>query len=126
MSSAEGYDFAVVEAHAAEDGAEVRLLFGAIGESTIRRAGADITVGAAWAPGYGGTLHFLDCGHAGEGPEVGVGYPREIRFDWLKEVASSFEAGVGAMITFGSETHSGAIGAASVGCFVVATSCISY
>ncbi len=51
------------------------LVFGAVGEAAVWGAEGDVAVGAAGAPGDCGTLHFLDGGYAGEGPEVGVGYP---------------------------------------------------
>ena len=77
MSAAEGNDFAVVETHAAEDGTEVGLLFCSVREAPVGRAEGYVAVGAAGAPGDCGALHFLDGGCAGEGPEVGVGYPGE-------------------------------------------------
>ena len=76
VRAGEGDDFAVVEAHAVEDGAQVGLLFGAVGEAAVGRAHGYVPVGAAGAPGDGGALHFLDGADAGEGPEVRVGYPR--------------------------------------------------
>lgn len=54
------------------------MVFGAVGEAAVGGAEGDVAVGAARAPGDGGTLHFLDGGDAGEGPEVGVGYPGEL------------------------------------------------
>ena len=75
VGAGQGDDFAVVEAHAVEDGAEVGLLFGAVGEPAVGRAHGDVPVGAAGAPGDGGALHFLDGADSGEGPEVRVGYP---------------------------------------------------
>ena len=53
----------------------MRLVFGAVGEAAVGRAHGYVAVGAAGAPGDGGALHFLDRADAGEGPEVGVGYP---------------------------------------------------
>ena len=70
-------DFSVVETHAAEDGAQVGLFFGSVWEAAVWGAEGNVAVGAAGAPGDGGALHFLDGGYAGEGPEVGVGYPGE-------------------------------------------------
>ena len=77
VGAGQGDDFAVVEAHAVEDGAEVRLVFGAVREAAVGRAHGDVAVGAAGAPGDDGALHFLDCADASEGPEVRVGYPGE-------------------------------------------------
>ena len=78
MGAAQSNDLAVVEAHAAEDGAKVLLLFGAIGEAAVRGAHADVTVLTAGPPGDGGALHFLNGADAGEGPEVRVGDPWEL------------------------------------------------
>ena len=54
------------------------MFLGPVGEAAVRRAEGDVAVGAARAPGDGGALHFLYGGDAGEGPEVGVGYPGEL------------------------------------------------
>ncbi len=75
VRSGQGDDFAVIEAHAAEDGAEVGLVFGTVGQAAVGCAHGYVAVCAARAPGDGGALHFLDGADAGEGPEVGVGYP---------------------------------------------------
>jgi len=65
-------------------------------------------------------LHLLDGADAGEGPQVGVGDPREGGVDGFKEVARGFEAGVGAVVAFGGEAHGGAVGTAGLGVFIVA------
>ena len=75
VGAGQGDDLAVVETHAVEDGAQVRLLLGTVGEAAVGRAHGDVAVGAAGAPGDGGALHLLDGADAGEGPEVRVGYP---------------------------------------------------
>lgn len=75
VGAGQGDDLLVVEAHTVEDGAEVVLAFGAVGEAAVGRAVGDVSVGAAGAPGDDGALHFLDGADASEGPEVGVGYP---------------------------------------------------
>lgn len=75
VSAGQGDYFPVVEAHSREDGAQVRLVFGAVGEPSVGRAHGYVAVGAAGPPGDGGALHFLDGAYPGEGPEVGVGYP---------------------------------------------------
>ena len=75
VRAGEGDDLAVVEAHAAEDGAQVGLVLGAVGQAAVGRAHGHVAVCAARAPGDGGALHFLDGADASEGPEVGVGYP---------------------------------------------------
>ena len=77
VGAAQSDNLAVVEAHAAEDGAEVFLLLGAVGKAAIRGAHADVAVLATGAPGDGGPLHFLNGADAGEGPKVGVGDPGE-------------------------------------------------
>ena len=76
VGAGQGDDLAVIETHAVENGAQVRLVFGAVREAAVGRAHGDVAVVAAGAPGDGGALHFLDGANAGEGPEVGVGYPR--------------------------------------------------
>ena len=75
MGTGQGDDFAVVETHAAEDGAEMGLVFGAVWEAAVWCTHGDVAVCAARAPGDGWALHFLDGADAGEGPEVGVGDP---------------------------------------------------
>lgn len=65
------------------------------------------------------TLHFLDCGDAGESPEIRVCDPGEFLFDWVQEISSSFQAGVRSVVTFRGESHGGAVGAAGVGQLVV-------
>ena len=47
-------------------------------------------------------------------------------FDWFEEITSGFEAGIGAVVAFRGETHGGAVGAAGVGCFVVAWAHVRY
>lgn len=75
VGAGEGDDFLVVEAHAPEDGAQVRVALGRVGEASVGGAGGEFFVGAAGAVGDGWALHFLDGGDAGEDPEVGVGDP---------------------------------------------------
>ena len=130
VGAGQGDDFPVVETHAVEDGAEVRLVFGAVGEAAVGRAHGDVAVGAAGAPGDDGALHFLDGADAGEGPEVRVAYPGEFlwglvrrvfleregrlrgvlgTFDWFEKVSGCFQPGVGSVVTFGGEAHRGAV-----------------
>ncbi len=66
VGAAEGDDLAVVEAHAAEDGAEVGLLFGAVGEAAVGGAHADVAVGAAGSPGDYGACGPFVSGDRGE------------------------------------------------------------
>lgn len=68
----------VVEAHAAEDGADVLAVLGGVGEAAVRCAEGDVAVGAAGAVGDLGALHLLDGTDAAEDPEVGVGDPGEL------------------------------------------------
>lgn len=148
VGAAEGDDLAVVEAHAAEDGAQVGLLFGAVGEAAVGGAHADVAVGAAGSPGdYGAfglfvsgdrgewlegrkrktrTLHFLYCGDAGESPEVGVCDPGKLFLDWVQEISSGFQAGVRSVVTFRGESHGGAVGATGVGQLVVSALFFSF
>jgi len=78
VGTAKGDNLAVIEAHAAEDGAEVLLFFGAVRKAAIGCAHADIAVLAAGAPRDDRALHFLDGADAGEGPKVRVGDPGEL------------------------------------------------
>ena len=82
MRSGQGHDFAVVEAHAAEDGAQVALILGAVGQAAVGCAHGDVAVSTAGAPRDERALHFLDGADAGKGPEVRVGYPGV--FSWGK------------------------------------------
>lgn len=81
VGTAQGDDFSVIETHASKNGAQVLLLFGTIGKSAIGSAHGDVAILAARAPGDGGTLHFLDGADATEGPEIGIGDPREFFLD---------------------------------------------
>lgn len=141
MCAAQSHDLAVIKTHTAEDGAKVRLLLRAVGETTIRRAHTNVSVGPAGAPWHDGTLHLLDGADAGECPEVGVGDPGEflwkhmlerlslgafkartnVTFDRLEEVTGCLETGVCAMVSLWGESHGGAIGSAGVGKFVIAS-----
>lgn len=60
MGAAEGDNLTVVETHAAEDGTQMRLFFGAVGQTSVWGAHGYISVGSAGAPGYHGSLHLLD------------------------------------------------------------------
>lgn len=77
MCAAQCNNLTVVETHAPEDGTEVRLFLGAVGKTTVGCAHTDVPIRPAGPPGDNGALHFLDGADAGEGPEVGVGYPWE-------------------------------------------------
>ena len=124
MSTNQSDNLLVVEAHAVEDIADVAVALGAVRETPVRCAAGDILVLAAGSPGDGGAAEFLDCGDAGEGPEVGVGDPRKLGLDGLEEVAGDFEAGVGAVVRFRGESHGGAVAAAGAGFFVVRAACV--
>lgn len=78
MRAAQGNDLAVVKTHAPKDGAEMRLLFRAVGKTAVRSAHGDVAISSAGPPGNDRSLHFLYGADAGEGPEVGVGYPGEL------------------------------------------------
>lgn len=83
VSAAKSDHFAVIEAHAAEDGADVVLALGSIGETSVRSAGGNVTVLAAGSPGDGRSLHFLNGADAGEGPEITVADPREFLYNHI-------------------------------------------
>lgn len=140
MCAAQRNDLTVIEAHAAEDGAEMGLLFRTVGETSVGSAHGHISVGSARPPWDYGTLHFLDGADAGEGPQIGVGDPGELfcvqhhqlvgktcsafsrvpTLDGFKEVSSCFESGVGAMVSFRSKSHGGTIRTTGIRKFVVA------
>lgn len=114
---------AVVEAHASEDGADVARALAGVGQAAVGGTERDVAVGAACAVGDLGALHFLDGTDASEDPEIGVGDPRECFLDGCEEVAGSFEAGVGTVVTLGGETHGGTIRATGVGQLIIAVGC---
>lgn len=124
VSTNQSNNLLVVEAHAVEHVADVTVALGTVGETPVRRAGGDVLVLAAGSPGDGGAAEFLDCGDTGQGPEVGVGDPWELGLDGLEEIAGDFEAGVGAVVGFGGESHGGAVAAAGAGFFVVGAACV--
>lgn len=78
VSTREGNDVLIVEAHAVEDVSEVAVGLGGIGETTIRSAGGDVAVSAARSVGDSGTLHLLDGADTAENPEIRVGDPGEL------------------------------------------------
>lgn len=78
VGTGESDNLLVVEAHAVEDGAQVLLLLGAVGKTTVGSAVRDVTVVAARSPGNLGALHLLDGGDTCQGPEIGVGDPGEL------------------------------------------------
>ena len=124
MRAAQRYNLAVVEPHAPEDRAQVILPLGAVRESSVGRAEADVAIGAPGPPGHRGALHLLDGCHARERPQVRVGDPGELLLDRFQEVAGGFQAGVGAVVAFGGEAHRGAVGAAGVGGGVVGAAAV--
>ena len=73
--------------HAREDGPEVILRLRPIRQTSIRCTPAGIAVGAARTPRHNRALHFLDGGHGGKGPEVGVRDPGKLLLDRLEKVA---------------------------------------
>lgn len=110
---------AVVEAHAAEDGADVAAVLGCVGEAAVGCAEGKVAVAAARAVRDLGALHLLDGGDAAQDPEVRVADPGEGGLDGLEEVAGGLQTGVGAMVALGSEAHGGAVGTAGAGQLVV-------
>lgn len=116
----EGDNLLVVETHAVEDVAQMAVLLAGIRQPAVARHEGSVAVGAARSPCDGGTLHLLDGGDAGEGPEVRVGDPGELLLDGFEEVSGGLETCVGAMVAFWCEAHGGTIGAACARFFVVA------
>ena len=80
VSTGEGDDLLIVEAHAVKDVTEVLGSLGTVGKTAIRSAGGSFLIGAARAPGNRGTLHLLDSASTSKGPEVRVGDPRELGY----------------------------------------------
>lgn len=83
MGAGQSNDLLVVEAHAAEDVAEVLGALGGIWETSVWSAGGDVLVGAAWTVWDCWAGHLLDGADAGEDPEIGVGDPWELLCLWL-------------------------------------------
>ena len=104
MSTAEGDNFLIVEAHSVKDVADVPGSLGSVGKTTIGGAAGNIFVDTAWSPWDDRTAHFLNCTHTGEGPEIRVADPREFGLDRFEVVASVFETGIGTVVTFRSKT----------------------
>lgn len=78
VGTGESNDLLVVEAHAAEDVAEVLAALGGVWETSVWGAGGDVLVGAASTVWNGWAGHLLDGAYTGEDPEVGVGDPWEL------------------------------------------------
>ena len=96
------------------------LRLASIRQTSIGCAPTGIPVRATRPPWHNGALHFLDCGHSGEGPEVGVGDPGELLLDWLEKVAGVRETRVSAVVALGGKVHGCAVGTAGVGFGVIA------
>lgn len=77
VSTNESNHLAVIEAHAAEDGTDMVLDLGGIGEAAIGSASGSVSILPAWAPWDGWSLHLLDGASTSKGPEIGVGDPWE-------------------------------------------------
>ncbi len=75
MGATQCHNLPIIESHPAEDGSKMILFFAGVREAPVGRTQRDVAIGAARPPRNFGTLHFLECAHAGECPEVGVGYP---------------------------------------------------
>ena len=119
VGTAQRHNLLIREAHAAEDGAEVIGALGTVGQTAVGTAEADVAIGAARSPWDRRSLHFLNGGDAGQGPEIGICDPGEVGLDGFEEVARGFQACVGAVVAFGCESHCCAVGAACVGGCVV-------
>ena len=123
MCTGKGDHGAVVETHAAEDGADVASVLAGVGKTAIGCAEGDVAVGAASAVWDLGALHFLDGADTGEDPQIRVGDPWEGLLDGLEEIAGGLETSVGAVVTFGGEAHGSAVGTTSSRHLVVAVVC---
>lgn len=111
MGAGEGDHFLVIEAHPAEDGADVVLVLGGVGETAVGGAEGDVAVLSTRPPGDDGALHLLDGADAGQRPQVRVGDPGELLLDGLEEVPCVLEAGVGPVVRLGREPHGRAVAA---------------
>ncbi|KAI7968196.1 hypothetical protein EIK77_010366 [Talaromyces pinophilus] len=138
VSAAKSDHFAVIEAHAAEDGADVVLALGSIGETSVGSAGGNVTVLATGSPGNGRSLHFLDGADTGKGPEIAVADPgeflyitsamiqimpptstRKLTVDGFEEVTGKLQPSIGAVVRLGSESHGSSVAATGAGLLVV-------
>lgn len=90
-----------------------------IGQTAVRGAVLGHTVLAARAPADLGSLHLLDGDDTSECPEIRVGEAGVLLLDGLEEVPDDLEAGVGAMVGLGRETHGSTIGTTVAGILVV-------
>jgi len=78
MSTAQGNNFLVIEAHTIEDIPQVLVSLCGIWETSVWRASSNVLVHAAWSVWDGWALHLLDSTDTGEDPEIGVGQPWEL------------------------------------------------
>ena len=78
VGTAQSDNLLVIEAHAAEDIAQVLVALGSIWQTSIGCARSHLLVESASPEWDGRTLHFLDGDDSAENPEVGVGDPREL------------------------------------------------
>lgn len=78
VSTAQGNDLLVVEAHTVEDVAQVLVSLGCIWETSIRCASRHILVSSTRSVWDDGAVHLLDGADTTENPKVGVGDPREL------------------------------------------------
>lgn len=125
VGAREGDHGTVIESHAAKDGADVAAILGGIGQTAIRSAEGDITIGTASTVRNLRTLHLLDGANTTENPQVRVADPRESLLDGLEEVASSLETSIGTVVSFGGKAHGCAVGATSSRQLVIAVACQS-
>lgn len=61
VSTAQGDDLLVVEAHSAEDIAQMLVALRSVWETSIRCAECNIPILSAWSVWHDWALHFLDC-----------------------------------------------------------------
>ena len=82
----QGHDLLVVEAHTVEDVADVLVVLGGVGQTSVGSAAGDVLILAAGSPGDSRTTQLLDGAGARQRPEVGVADPRELGLDGLQEL----------------------------------------
>lgn len=75
MSTTQGYDFLVIESHAAKDSPQVLVTLGGIWETSIRCASRSFLVLTTWSERNDWALHLLDRADTSQDPEIRVRDP---------------------------------------------------
>ena len=78
VSTAEGNDLLIVEAHSVEDVTDVLGALGSIGKTAVGSAGREVTVSTAGPVRNLRSQHLLDGADTTEDPEIRVGDPGEL------------------------------------------------